>query len=112
MKNTDPDTDFGLREFQQTIESIYFEKDSTRGVEGSFMWLVEEIGELARTLNSGEANSIEERAEFADVLAWVASIASLRGIDLAHCVKEKYGSGCPRCSASPCQCQHRSREES
>ena len=110
LKNAKPETDFGLREFQQIIEATYFEKDSARGLEGSFMWLVEEVGELARTLNSGDPNSAEEQAEFADVLAWVASLASLRGIDLALCVREKYGSGCPRCKNSPCQCQHRSGE--
>ncbi|NCF97908.1 MAG: nucleotide pyrophosphohydrolase [Planctomycetia bacterium] len=99
--------DLGLRNFQKTIEQIYFDKDSNRGVEGSFMWLVEEVGELARSLNSSEANCPEERAEFADVLAWLASIASLRGVDLATCVHEKYGTGCPRCQSQPCICQHR-----
>ena len=86
MKDTESKTDLGLREFQQIIESTYYQKDSTRGVDGSFMWLVEEVGELARTLNSGDPNSSEEQAEFADVLAWVASLASLRGVDLAQCV--------------------------
>jgi len=110
-KNPDPATDLGLREFQQIIEATYFEKDSARGVEGSFMWLVEEVGELARALNSPTSNTAEEREEFADVLAWVASIASLRGIDLAQCVREKYSEGCPRCQNSPCNCDHRSGEE-
>ena len=99
--------DLGIRSFQKTIESIYFEKDSKRGVEGSFMWLVEEVGELARCLNSPDANSPEEQAEFADVLAWLASIASIRGVDLATCVNQKYGTGCPRCDKTPCNCHHR-----
>lgn len=112
LNNSEPDTDLGIREFQKLIESTYYQKDSARGVDGSFMWLVEEIGELARSLNSGEPNSKEEQAEFADVLAWISSLASLRGVDLAQCVREKYSSGCPRCENIPCQCQHRSGEES
>jgi len=69
--------------------------------------LTEEVGELARSLNTGEPNSAEERAEFADVFAWLASLASLRGVDLSACVRDKYGSGCPRCQGTPCSCQHR-----
>ncbi|MEC9475729.1 MAG: MazG nucleotide pyrophosphohydrolase domain-containing protein [Planctomycetota bacterium] len=111
MKNPESNTDLGLREFQKIIESTYYQKDSARGVEGSFMWLVEEVGELARTLNSGDPGSREEQAEFADVLAWIASLASLRGVDLAQCVIDKYSSGCPRCENIPCQCQHRSGDE-
>ena len=110
-KNSEPADDLGLREFQQIIEATYFEKDSARGLEGSFMWLVEEVGELARALNSPTSNTTEERQEFADVLAWIASIASIRGIDLADCVREKYSKGCPRCQKSPCICTHRSGEE-
>lgn len=99
--------DMGLRSFQKTIKQIYYDKDSDRGVAGSFLWLSEEIGELARCLNSSTPNSPEEQAEFADVLAWLASIASLRGVDLATCVQNKYGGGCPRCSTTPCNCNHR-----
>ncbi len=111
MNSSNSEPDQGIREFQRTIEKIYYEKDSRRGVEGSFMWLVEEVGELARSLNSGTPNSPDERAEFADVLAWVSSLASLRGVDLATCVQEKYSLGCPRCKESPCRCQHRVEED-
>ena len=104
--------DLGLRSFQNTIEKIYFEKDSDRGVAGSFLWLAEEVGELARCLNSSTPNSAEEQAEFADVLAWLASIASLRGVDLASCVQKKYGGGCPRCHKTPCNCRHRAENSS
>ena len=61
-----------LREFQLLIRNMYHDKDAARGVEGTFMWLTEEIGELATALRSG---SMEEQAlEFADVLAWLATI--------------------------------------
>ena len=56
-----------LREFQTLIRRMYHEKDAARGVEGTFMWLSEEIGELAAALRGG---THEERVlEFADVLA-------------------------------------------
>ncbi len=57
-----------LSDFQQLIRDMYYEKDVARGVEGTFMWLMEEVGELASALRSG--NDRENlAAEFADVLA-------------------------------------------
>ena len=106
--NSNEDPDLGIREFQRTIEATYSDKDSSRGVSASFMWLVEEVCELARSLNSDQPNSEAERAEFADVFAWLTSLASLRGVDLASCAREKYQDGCPRCQKMPCCCQHRS----
>jgi NTP pyrophosphatase (non-canonical NTP hydrolase) len=63
-----------LREFQDLIRAMYHEKDATRGVEGTFMWLTEEIGELATALRSGTHE--EQALEFADVLAWLVTIAN------------------------------------
>ena len=103
-------TEFTIASFQKKIEEIYFEKDSRRGVPGTFLWFSEEIGELARCLNSGGAKSAAEEAEFADVLAWLCSLASLRGIDLEKAACEKYSSGCPRCQNVPCSCSHRNPE--
>lgn len=90
-----------VREFQQLIRAIYFEKDRRRGRDGTFRWLVEETGELARALRRGEKRNLQE--EFADVFAWLASLASLERIDLAQAV-EKYGRGCPKCHSTPCTC--------
>ena len=85
-----------LRDFQSLIKEMYFEKDQARGIEGTFMWLMEEVGELATALRDG---SQEERlGEFADVLAWLATIANLAEIDLSEAVARKYGQGCPGCS--------------
>ena len=97
----------GIRAFQSQIDAIYQERDAERGIPGTFMWLVEEVGELARSLNSGVANSPEERAEFADCLAWLTTLASLRGVDLEAAAWEKYEQGCPRCKGTPCSCRHR-----
>ena len=43
------------------------------------MWLMEEIGELAAALRNGSHE--EKSAEFADVLAWLATIANVAGVD-------------------------------
>ena len=94
--------DVSLREFQQLIRGMYHEKDVARGVDGTFMWLMEEVGELASALRSGthEARVLE----FADVLAWLATIANVAGVDLTEAVMRKYGSGCPGCGRFVCNC--------
>ena len=94
-----------ISEFQKRIEAIYFEKDKARGLEGTYMWFAEEVGELTRALRrNDDRENLEE--EFADVLAWLSTLASIRGIDLAAAAQKKYGNGCPYCHATPCTCQH------
>jgi NTP pyrophosphatase (non-canonical NTP hydrolase) len=91
-----------LTQFQQLIRDIYGVKDQRRGIEGTFMWFMEEVGELAAALRSGSA---EERVlEFADVLAWLVTLANGAGIDLEAAVQAKYGGGCPGCRQTPCTC--------
>jgi NTP pyrophosphatase (non-canonical NTP hydrolase) len=91
-----------LAEFQQLIREMYLEKDLARGVEGTFIWLIEEIGELATALRNG---THEERlGEFADVLAWLTTIANVSGVDLSEAVTRKYGGGCPGCRKFVCTC--------
>jgi NTP pyrophosphatase (non-canonical NTP hydrolase) len=63
---------------------------------------MEEVGELAAAVRSGTA--LELRGEFADVIAWLVTIANIKGIDLTQAVKEKYGSGCPGCGNFICSC--------
>jgi NTP pyrophosphatase (non-canonical NTP hydrolase) len=91
-----------LSKFQELIRDIYDAKDRRRGVEGTFMWFTEEVGELAAALRGGTA--VERAQEFADVLAWLATMANAVGIDLEAAVNDKYGSGCPGCHAIPCAC--------
>ena len=88
--------------FQNLIEQIYYERDSARGVQGSLLWFVEEVGELVRAIRRGERDNLQE--EFADVHAWLASLASLHGIDLEGTSRSRYGEGCPRCHHTPCSC--------
>ena len=92
----------GLGEFQRRIEAIYFRKDDARGLARTWMWFSEEVGELARALRRGDDANLEE--EFADVLAWLSTLASMQGVDLEAAVERKYGQGCPYCHATPCAC--------
>lgn len=94
-----------ISEFQQLIHDQYFEKDNGRGIDATFVWFVEEVGELARAVKGKDRDNLEE--EFADVFAWLVSMASIKGIDLEAAALKKYGTGCPRCSKTPCLCHHR-----
>lgn len=91
-----------LAEFQQLIEGIYLERDSARGIEGTHMWFAEEVGELTRAIRRDQKEELE--GEFADVLAWLSTLASMKGIDLEAAARAKYGEGCPRCNGTPCSC--------
>jgi NTP pyrophosphatase (non-canonical NTP hydrolase) len=99
-----------FREFQQLIREMYHDKDAARGVEGTFMWLTEEIGELAtalRTHASGAASPATKQElalEFADVFAWLATIANVVDVDLEAAIDAKYGAGCPGCGQRACIC--------
>ena len=91
-----------ISEFQKLIEDIYFDKDSQRGLMGTFAWFVEEVGELSRALRS-DRDEGKLREEFADVLAWLSTLATLAEIDLEEAAG-KYSQGCPKCHQTPCMC--------
>jgi NTP pyrophosphatase (non-canonical NTP hydrolase) len=100
-----------IAEFQKRIEEIYYERDRSRGLAGTHMWFCEEVGELTRALrrNRGggpdqDARKAELEGEFADVLAWLSTLASIAGVDLEEAAARKYARGCPRCEAVPCRC--------
>lgn len=95
-----------LKDWQRHIRRIYHRRDSKRGIAGNFLWLVEEIGELSRAIRWGTKKEKEE--EFADCLAWLASVANLSGVDLERAIG-KYRKGCPACRATPCACVGRIR---
>ena len=91
-----------LRALQRLIRDTYGAKDEARGDAATFLWLAEEFGELATALRSG---THEELAlEMADVLAWLATLANIRGVDLEAAVWQKYGRACPGCGSVPCAC--------
>jgi NTP pyrophosphatase (non-canonical NTP hydrolase) len=91
-----------LGQFQDRIRALYGAKDAARGVEGTFLWFMEEVGELAAALRAGPKEEL--MLEFADVLAWLTTLANCSGIDLEEAVRRKYGTGCPKCSRTPCEC--------
>jgi len=91
-----------LNDAQNMIRALYFNKDSRRGLEKTFIWFIEEVGELAKALRNG--SEVEIKSEIADVLAWLISIANLLNINLEEAFKSKYNSHCPRCKQNPCKC--------
>lgn len=80
-----------IRNAQTLIKSRYFERDRMRGLYATFTWFIEEVGELADALLNMKQDSLEE--EFADVLAWLLSLANLVNIDLEEAFKKKYVNG-------------------
>jgi NTP pyrophosphatase (non-canonical NTP hydrolase) len=96
------DANVSLAGFQRLIREMYLEKDVARGIDGTFMWLMEEVGELASALRNGTKE--ERMEEFADVLAWLTTIANVAEVDLSEAVRRKYGSGCPGCGQFVCEC--------
>jgi NTP pyrophosphatase (non-canonical NTP hydrolase) len=123
-KMNSPDSnDVSIKQFQDLIRKMYFEKDQARGIPGTFMWLAEEIGELSSALRETEhlaeqlklspaadtqtkhdavKSNLEQ--EFADVFAWLATIANVAGVDLSAALFNKYGAGCPGCGNFICDC--------
>jgi len=89
-------------EFQEMMRRLYFHRDSKRGVKGTLDWLMDEVEELREALEKEDKQAI--KMEFADVIAWLASLANVAGIDLEKAALEKYPDKCPKCSHSPCQC--------
>lgn len=91
-----------IREFQHLMAQLYLQRDRERGMERTFMWLVEEVGELSDSILSGDRKQIEE--EMCDVFAWLASLCNVLDLDLESITSRKYTEVCPRCSKSPCAC--------
>jgi NTP pyrophosphatase (non-canonical NTP hydrolase) len=84
------------------MRRLYFHRDSERGVKGTYCWLLDELEELGEALNGGNKEATEK--EFADALAWLASLANITGIELEKAAINKYSGKCPKCQQAPCQC--------
>jgi NTP pyrophosphatase (non-canonical NTP hydrolase) len=91
--------------FQGLIRDIYFQRDARRGLDKTFLWFLEEVGELTRSYRRGERTKIG--SEMADVFAWLASMANLLDVDLESELLKKYPQACPLCSSVPCTCPFR-----
>lgn len=79
-----------IREFQRLIARKYKKRDKERGVPRTFLWFIEEVGELATALASKDKANTEE--EFADVFAWLCTLANITDVDLEKACG-KYTSG-------------------
>ena len=84
------------------MKNIYFRRDSDRGIKGTYDWLLEEINELGEALQRTDKKATEK--EFADVIAWLSSLANLADINLEKASLEKYPHKCPKCQKAPCEC--------
>ena len=78
-----------VRQLQQLIRERYHDTDAARGTPGTFMWLIEEVGELATALHEcapdrspTDAQRHNLAEEFADVLAWLVTLANVNDVDL------------------------------
>lgn len=86
---------------QAQITATFGARDRTRGVDGTFRRLVEEVGEVAKAIRGTDRDAIA--LELSDVVAWTVSVAALCGVDLDQALA-RYARGCPRCGVSPCRC--------
>jgi NTP pyrophosphatase (non-canonical NTP hydrolase) len=77
-----------ISQFQQLISQKYKKRDQKRGTPATFMWLIEEVGELATAL-AGD-NDKNKAEEFADVFAWLCTLANINSVDLEKACAEKY----------------------
>ena len=85
-----------LAELQDLIRQRYYKTDSARGAPATFLWFSEEIGELAEALgrhHRGDGTPEGLADEFADVLAWLATLANITDVDLTEAVQRKYVDG-------------------
>lgn len=94
-----------IRDFQQHIDRMYSDRDRQRGSPKTFMWLIEEIGELASAIAEKDRENLPK--EFADVFAWLVTLANVEGVDLQAACEAKYGKGCPGCGLLICTCSEK-----
>jgi NTP pyrophosphatase (non-canonical NTP hydrolase) len=107
------------------MKELYFNNDEKRGIPISFLWFMEEIGELSEAIRKylTQKESIESKKtpssnksnleykndiqeEMADVVAWLCSLANLLEIDLETAMHRKYPDKCGKCGHNPCVCKH------
>jgi len=93
-----------ISEFQNLMKDLYIHQDTKRGIQSTFIWLVEEIGELAQLLRKKDYNTENISEELADVIAWSCSLANLCGIELEEALNKKYPGKCIKCNSNPCRC--------
>ncbi len=95
MATNPAQTDLTVRAFQELIRERYYATDAARGAPGTFMWFIEEVGELSTALQDnapGKSPTAAQREnlaeEFADVLAWLTTLANIAGVDLEAALRK------------------------
>ena len=78
-----------IGEFQRLILEKYGSRDRQRGTSATFMWFVEEVGELATAL-AGDTTMSQKESEFADVFAWLCTLANINNVDIDKACRDKY----------------------
>ncbi len=77
-----------IAEFQLHILNRYGQRDVERGTWPTFGWFMEEVGELASALHA--ADPVNKQDEFADVFAWLMTLANIQGVDMEAAIQRKY----------------------
>jgi NTP pyrophosphatase (non-canonical NTP hydrolase) len=95
------DSPLSLGDLQRILGETFLDKDKERGDEATFLYFVSEVGELAEAMRDKKKRELEK--EFADVLAWLISVANLKGVSMEE-VMLRYYLRCPNCCSVPCQC--------
>ena len=78
-----------IAELQKHIRDRYAKVDRKRGWPKTFAYFIEEVGELATALADGKDRANLEE-EFADVIAWLCTLANITDVDLADSIARKY----------------------
>ena len=81
-------SDLTIAAFQKHISQRYEKVDRERGWPKTFAYFIEEVGELATALTSDDRANLQE--EFADVIAWLCTLANITDVHLAEAVAKKY----------------------
>ncbi|MFN7020347.1 MAG: MazG nucleotide pyrophosphohydrolase domain-containing protein [Phycisphaerales bacterium] len=97
-----------VRGFQELIRERYYATDSARGGAGTFLLFMEEVGELATAIHDNrpvgkppafkrQAPTEQERAnleeEFADVMAWLMTLANIHDVDIEAALRKYTDAG-------------------
>jgi NTP pyrophosphatase (non-canonical NTP hydrolase) len=100
-----------ISDFQEKIRYLYLENDRRRGNKSTFIWLVEEVGELATLVNNDPLEISKISEELSDVFAWTLSIANLLNIEMETALSLKYPDKCVKCGEAPCQCNEKNKSK-
>ncbi len=77
-----------IADIQKHIHDRYYQTDQARGTAATFLWFIEEVGELATALHGDDRENLSD--EFADVLAWLCTLANINDVDLTEAIHRKY----------------------